>query len=69
MDDSAIAAPPDDRFSENLLWHFQIGPNRRVHFELNVARKVHATFGEIGCFNGVFNGTALVEPANSDGNV
>jgi hypothetical protein len=69
VDDSAITAPPDDWLSENLLWHFQRDPNRCVPFELNIASKMHAAFGEIGCFNGVFGRTALVEPANSDGDV
>jgi hypothetical protein len=50
MDDSPIAAPPDGWFSENLLGHFQTGPNGRIHLELDVARKVHATFGEVGRF-------------------
>jgi|HubBroStandDraft_6_1064221.scaffolds.fasta_scaffold800134_2 hypothetical protein len=58
MDDSPIAAPPDGWFSENLLGHFQTGPNGRIHLELDVARKVHATFGEVGRFNRVFNGIA-----------
>src|ERR1700733_12270610 len=69
MSDSPIATPPDDRLSENLLWHHQISPNGGVQFELNLAGKVHAAFGQVGRFNGVFPGTTFVKPANSDGDV
>jgi hypothetical protein len=44
MDNSPIAAPPHDGLSEYLLWHYQISPNEGVHFELNLAGKIHAAF-------------------------
>jgi len=60
ISDSPIATPPDDRLSENLLWHHQISPNGGVQFELNLAGKVHAAFGQVGRFNGIFPGTTFV---------